>query len=90
MKGWYFKMALNKKNMLLVKACSKFLDIDNVKELKKNGLSLSDRNVIHQILLEFTGAVNSTSETLSENVAKWFEKNGFNTKRTSIGWKISL
>lgn len=61
---------------------------DNEKELKRAKLTLSDYRNVQVCLeeIEKNGDVGST--TISQSVANWFKKQGFNVQQEDIGWRI--
>ena len=70
------------KNMkIFAKAYQKFYMINTVKDLQRNRITLVDYDIVLEILKKLS-SIDECEEVfcLSENVAKWFERVGFNVK----------
>lgn len=71
------------------KALNVLLDMESAKDLKKAGLTLSDYREAQDCLQEY--ARNNGEDgtaTISEAVAKWYAKQGFDVQPEGIGWTI--
>ena len=78
-----------KNNRLFQKILHDFKNIENEKDLKKRGLSLSDYNYIYDIL-SILCDLKSSAQTINKNAADYFKKYGFNVVNTGIGFLISF
>jgi len=65
---------LTKRVKILNKAYTEFQSIENKKDLKKNGLTLSDYHKLFDVLQELNKC--DSVWCLSENVADWCKKQG--------------
>ena len=63
--------------------------IEHINDLKKHNLTLAEYHAVCDCMEELADC-ESTTETISLNVAKWFEKRNFTVTKFSLGWEISL
>ena len=71
------------------KALNALLGMESAKDLKKAGFTLSDYRAAQDCLQEYArnnGEDGTT--TISEAVAKWYAKQGFDVQPEGIGWRI--
>lgn len=73
--------------MEIKKAYNAIRSIDNINDLKRNKLTLAEYN---DLCSAFNDLVErQEAETISERVAKWYKKQGFDVTEKGIGYKIS-
>lgn len=75
-------------------AYSKFTDISDDRDLKRNNLTLSDYHTVYDILKLLSGCrKGEQAKTFCPAPARWFEKNGFTVKEPNgneVNYIISL
>lgn len=67
---------------------NKFNNIESDKELRRQGLTLSDYDALYEVFRDLHN--DTTAETLSGSVVRWCKKNGLIAVSHGIGWEISL
>lgn len=72
-----------------MKAYKALRDMESAADLKKAGFTLSDYCMAQDRLQEYArnNGENGTA-TISEAVAKWYKKQGFDVQPEGIGWRI--
>lgn len=70
-------------------AYGNFKDIENMKDLKREKLTLAEYNAVYDIL-KTTSDCKTSATTIMSNVKNWFVRNDFVVTENGIGWIISL
>lgn len=83
-------MNKSKKIKTFTAAYSKYIDIQDDRDLRKNHITLCEYHVIFDILKELSDITEKKAETISEGVANWFKRNGFAVAERGVGFSISL
>ena len=72
-----------------MKAYKALRAMKSAKDLKKAGLTLSDYRAAQDCLQEYArNNGEGGTATISEAVAKWYAKQGFDVQPEGIGWRI--
>lgn len=71
----------------MIKIIKKFTALETSADLKRNRITLSDYNEIHSVLVLMSKG--KPTNTISENVAQWFKRNGANVNVVETGWNIT-
>lgn len=76
---------------ILEKAIKKYKDIDTAADLRKNGLSLCEMEILQLVLMDLTK--DGKTETFNTSVAEWCRKNGLQVidpNFENVNYTISL
>ena len=74
------------------RALKHYFTLETVTDLRRENITLSDHEIIYEIFKLFNtyGYNEDHAGTISENVARFFDRNGFFVKSAGVGWSISL
>lgn len=81
---------MNARTKAIKKAIADFKAIETARDLKHERLTLAEYNELPFCLETFVNHPKAFNETISYNVAVFFQKRGFHIEKHGIGWKISI
>lgn len=73
---------------LAAKARNKLETIENVRDLKKNHLTLAEFDTVIEMYNELV--MEGKSETFMTDVAEWFIRLGFNVTKGIVNYKVTI
>lgn len=86
-------MTKAKRMQVFASAYSKYMNIENEADLKKEHLSLADYKVTFDVLRLLSGVNGSAVPVLSSGVAEWFRRAGFivdDPHENEVNYTISI
>jgi hypothetical protein len=81
---------MNAKTKAIKKAIADFRAIETARDLKRERLTPAEYNELPFCLETFVNNPKAFNETISYNVAVFFQKRGFHIEKYGIGWKITI
>jgi len=87
-------MTITEKINIYTKAYDRFRNIEDMKDLKKEKLTLTEYDAVYDVLKTLSRIDDSKTTTFVKAVADWFKRNGFSviqgTGVNCISWIIKI